>query len=260
MHPGINLPTDANSVAMIPRQSDTYIVTYPRSGTTWLQMILYQLTTSGDMNFTHISQHIPFLERPFSRQRNLNALASPRVFKTHLHLSKIREFPGKCIYVKRNGKDVLISYYNFYRDYLDFDKPFAEFFEMFLSGTVQYGTWFGHVADASAFIHRSNVLFLQYEDMIQDLEKNVRKIISFMALDISADRFQQVLERCSFSFMRLHENKFDHATEVLWEKTQELSAGSFLRKGAIGDGDTTLTYAQKVAFDRATAMFGLSNA
>ena len=36
------------------RDSDIYIVSYPKSGTTKMQMILYQLTTEGHMDFNHI--------------------------------------------------------------------------------------------------------------------------------------------------------------------------------------------------------------
>jgi len=37
--------------SFVPRNDDIFIVTYPRSGTTWLQQILYQLTTDGNMDF-----------------------------------------------------------------------------------------------------------------------------------------------------------------------------------------------------------------
>src|ERR1019366_6253139 len=47
----------------VPRPNDIYIVSYPRSGTTWLQMILYQLTTDGNMDFDHITEFVPFFER-----------------------------------------------------------------------------------------------------------------------------------------------------------------------------------------------------
>src|SRR5579872_5891123 len=41
---------------------DIFIVSYPKSGTTWVQMILYQLMTSGEMNFPHIDCVSPHLE------------------------------------------------------------------------------------------------------------------------------------------------------------------------------------------------------
>src|SRR5262249_49561577 len=47
----------------VPRPDDIFIVTYPRSGTTWMQMILYQLTTDGNMDIPHIAERCPWFER-----------------------------------------------------------------------------------------------------------------------------------------------------------------------------------------------------
>ena len=45
------------------REDDIYISTYPKSGTTLMQMILYHLTTDGRMNFNHIYMkfHLGFI-------------------------------------------------------------------------------------------------------------------------------------------------------------------------------------------------------
>ena len=60
---------------------DIFVVTYPRSGTTWTQMILYQLTTDGRMDFAHITQVCPWFELPARPVRTSNpcpALGSSR--------------------------------------------------------------------------------------------------------------------------------------------------------------------------------------
>src|SRR5688572_22781696 len=59
---------------------DIFIVTYPKSGTTWLQMIVYQLTTDGAMDFGHIDEVSPFLEvTMMPRGRKISDLrATPR--------------------------------------------------------------------------------------------------------------------------------------------------------------------------------------
>ena len=71
-----------------PRPDDIFVASYPRSGTTWVQFILYQLTTPGDMKFDHISQISPWFERSLAlgtmRASDFEAFASPRLFKTHL--------------------------------------------------------------------------------------------------------------------------------------------------------------------------------
>jgi sulfotransferase family protein len=214
------------------RPDDIFIVTYPRSGTTWMQMILYQLATDGNMNLSHISQFCPFLERVFTK-RGITLLPSPRVFKTHLTYRWIPKSHGKYIYVARDGRDVAVSYFHFYKTYHNYEGTFADFFKKFISGKVQYGSWFDHVSDWWLHRNDSNVLFLRYEDLINDLEGSVRRVSKFCGFEIESERFPEVVERCSFNFMKAHEAKFDHFTARQWEiKANE---SSFLRKGCVGD-------------------------
>lgn len=245
----------SNVSEFVPRSDDIYIVTYPRSGTTWLQMILYQLTTNGNMNFTHISQYIPWLERALLTGRRLNHLPSPRVFKTHWHLSKIKRWPGKAIYVYRDGKDVAVSYFHFYRVYLGFDGAFEEFFDLFLSGRVQYGAWFQHVRDARQYRSEPNTFFLKYENLIDHPDDSIKDIVKFCGLDATQEEYSRAIERSSFEFMSEHETKFDHSTEIWWERIQ--TRGRFMRSGKVGDWKNQLNSDQKAAFDLAAARYGL---
>ena len=112
-----------------PRPDDIFVVTYPRSGTTWTQMILYQLTTDGRMDFAHITQVCPWFERALKAGRDLDALPGPRVFKSHLPYRRIPKGPCRYIYVARDGKDVAVSYYHFYRSHMGYKGTFEEFFE-----------------------------------------------------------------------------------------------------------------------------------
>ena len=234
----------------IPRADDIYIVTYPRSGTTWIQMILYQLTTDGNMDFIHISQCIPWLERAFLTGRNLNEIPSPRIFKTHWHLSRVRQWPGRYIYVSRDGRDVAVSYFHFYKAYLGFEGTFAEFFEMFLQGTVQYGTWFRHLDDAKKYKACASTMILRYEDLKSDLDQCIKTIAAFCCFDLK-ENFKEIVDRCTFEFMRRYELKFDHATEIWWERTRQ--DGRFLRQGKVGDWVNHFTPEQQLAFEAAIA-------
>ncbi len=99
-----------------PRDDDIYVVSYPRSGTTVLQMLLYQLISNGSMAFDHICQVSPFVERSLLRGRDLGQLPSPRILKTHLSYETIPDWPGKYIYVVRDGKDVLFVVLSFPAD------------------------------------------------------------------------------------------------------------------------------------------------
>ena len=45
-----------------PRSTDVIIATPPKCGTTWMQQIVHQLRTGGDMDFDSIHEEIPWLE------------------------------------------------------------------------------------------------------------------------------------------------------------------------------------------------------
>jgi hypothetical protein len=61
------------------RPDDLFIVSYPRSGTTLMQMILYQLRTDGSMDLPHIGAVSPWFEVELVRGSPdlIEALPSP---------------------------------------------------------------------------------------------------------------------------------------------------------------------------------------
>jgi Sulfotransferase domain len=233
----------------VPRPDDVFIVTYPRSGTTWMQMILYQLTTDGAMDFPHITEYCPWFERSQRSANGFESRPSPRVFKSHLPYHQIPKGPGKYIYVARDGKDVAVSNYHLHRTYFRFEGTFAEFFERFLRGRIGYGSWFRHVAGWSAHRHDPNVLFLTYEELARDLEGCLRRISAFCGFVVPPERFPGIVERCRFEFMKKHESQFDPAMEWLWELGVRLNA--FLRAGRVGEGAVYLDPRQQTRFERA---------
>jgi hypothetical protein len=233
----------------VPRPDDVFIVTYPRSGTTWMQMILYQLTTDGTIDFPHIYEYCPWFERSSRSGLGFEPRPSPRLFKSHLPYKKIPKGPCKYIYVARDGKDVTVSYYHLYRSHNGFEGSFPEFFSRFLRGKVEFGSWFQHVQGWWRHRDDPNVLFLRYEDLLSDLEASIRRIIDFCGFEIAPERMPTILERCRFAFMKQHESQFDPVRGASWE--QGTQGKEFLRTGRTGDWRGQLSPEQAARFDRA---------
>jgi LPS sulfotransferase NodH len=233
-----------------PRADDIFIVTYPRSGTTWMQMIVYQLASGGDTNFRHIAEVAPWFERFAETGKDIEALPSPRLFKTHLRwggwLRSIPKGPCKYIYVERNGEDVAVSYYHHARTTMGFKGSFDQFFRMFMRGRVGYGSWFRHVAEWRRQRHNPNVLYLTYEELKADLPRAMRAVAEFCGFPIPPGKFPQLVENCSFAYMKRHELKFEHHTGLVWENGLELEG--FLRKGTTGEGQQYLDAAKHSAY------------
>ncbi len=232
----------------VPRADDIFIVTYPRSGTTWMQMILYQLTTDGSMDFPHIYEYCPWFENSARSAGGFAGRPSPRLFKSHQSYSALPKGPCKYIYVARDGKDVAVSYYHLYQSHKGYQGTFTEFLDLFLRGKVDCGSWFQHVKGWWRHRDDPNVLFLRYEDLLADLDGCLRKIIALAGFDIAPERFPVILQRCSFAFMKQHESQFDSHTGQMWEHGWRLNA--FLRQGRVGEGKAHLSPQQAARFDR----------
>lgn len=230
------------------RPDDIFIVSYPRSGTTWLQMILYQLTTDGNMDFAHIAEKCPWFERSAISKRNIHKLPSPRVFKSHLPYIWLPKRRCRYIYIARDGKDVAWSFYNFYRSHFRYHGSFEQFFKLFMRGWVAWGSWFYHIKGYWKRRNDPRFLFLFYEDLVQDLEGMIRRIIDFCGFQIPEERLPEIVRRCRFDFMKQHEEKFDYAFELLAD--QGILPGSFLRKGRVGEGRAAFPDELKEQFDR----------
>lgn len=234
------------------RSDDVFVVTYPRSGTTLMQMMLYQLTTNGSMDFQHITTAIPWLERrilsnPDAAVEMFEFLKSPRVFKTHFSYADMPKVKGKFIYVMRNGEDVMVSYYHFYQSHLSFKGTFDDFFEDFMNGRVQYQSWFQHVQGWWHHRHDPNILFLRYEEIISDLENTTLKVADFLDIKVTPERLSIISERCGFLFMKQYQEKFDHTTGLALDRGYQLNA--FIRQGKKGSGEKTLNQHQLKRFE-----------
>lgn len=236
------------------RPDDVFIVTYPRSGTTWMQFLLHLLKTGGRDDFEHISDVAPWFERSLAlgtrTAADFDAMPSPRLFKSHLHPSWIPR-GARSVYIVRDVEDVAVSYYHLYRSHLRYRGSFDEFIERFLRGDVQYKSWFKHVAAWRAHAERAPVLILEYERLLADLPSCVDELVAFTGFGVEPDRLPSILEKASFAFMKAHEDRFDHATEQL--RTSGMKARAFLRNGKRGEGRARLSAEQRAAISRLAA-------
>lgn len=228
------------------RPDDIFVATYPRSGTTWMQAVLHQLTTAEERPFEHICEVAPWFERSlavgYARAADLAALPSPRVFKSHLTYPWLPP-QGRVVAVVREVHDVVLSYYHFYRSHLAYSGTLEAFFRRFLRGQVQYGSWYDHVASYRAQADNPRVLLLRFEDLKADLSGQLDVIAKFLNVPLDAERRQRVLRRCSFAYMKAHEEKFDFVGEFV--RQHGYREGAFLRRGEVNEGRVQLSARQQ---------------
>ncbi|XP_062835782.1 amine sulfotransferase isoform X2 [Anolis carolinensis] len=234
------------------RDSDIFQVTFPKSGTIWTQNILSLILHEGHRNGTEdmdLADRVPWLEYNVRKRDYVNR-PSPRLFATHLPYNLVpkglKNGRGKIIYVARNPKDVLVSYYHYSRVSVLLEE--VEDFEMIMDHflAVIGDLWLDHVEGWFAQRDHLNILFLMYEEMKKDMRGCVMKICNFLGKRLTEEEIDDVVDKASFGKMSMDPRSNYTATH---DNLLDLSKGRFMRKGTIGDWKNTMTVAQSEKFD-----------
>ena len=252
------------------KADDVFIVTYPRSGTTWTQQIVKLLRSGGRKDSVLLDRAIPWLEVLDSDlgcalgytpdMAISNDAISPRAFKSHMPYEFVpgglpHATPAKYIYVIRNPKDVCVSYWHLTVTMhtgavsTSSSLKWEEFVSKFLSDGIRWGCWFDHVLGWLKHKNAPNILFMKYEDMKHDPHTSVRTIAKFIGIEgITEELVQEVVRNSSFSSM-----KSDDTCNGSWLTApgQVFSGGNarFLRRGEIGTWREHLSVDQNRQFD-----------
>ncbi|KAJ8722506.1 hypothetical protein PYW07_003686 [Mythimna separata] len=260
---------DAENVYNMPlRPSDIFVATYQRSGTTWTQELVWLLANNLDYETAAkipLTERYPFLElfmffnkkwqerlleRAADKEQakaliekiakpvtgRLLAAPSPRFIKTHLPMSllppKILD-TAKVVYVARDPRDVAVSCFHHSKLFrvLDFPSPFKDFWNLFIRGLFTELPFFDHVKEAWECRNHPNMLFLFYEELIQDLPVVIRRVGDFLGKELTEEQMARLCDHLSFE-------NFKNNKSVNFEELREYDVLSpeevFIRKGKAG--------------------------
>lgn len=218
------------------READISFCSFPKSGSTWLSQILLLLVHGGtNPDEGTLRQHMIWMETSWPFPKSLDvveSMESPRLFKSHMPIEMAvgggpGKQPAKYIYIARNPKDVCVSYFHFETEKAwagNFKCSWDDWFERFISGQVQRGSWFDHVIGWQQTNHR-NLLLLTYEGLLLDFDQEVIKIAKFLEIDLPENMLRQIDRNSSFETMKNSEFANMHEVEQL---------NTFYRKGKIG--------------------------
>lgn len=202
----------AKGLAFRPRPSDTFIATYAKAGTTWMQQIVHGLRTGGDMDFGEITEVVPWVEMAVDLGLDAEAeqKANPRAFKTHLSWNDVPK-GGRYIAIVRDPYDIALSLYRF-MDGWHFESGSISL-DAFVRGDFvtdeEGGGYWRHTLSWWQQRRRDDVLFLTYEAMKADLPATVRRVAAFIGLPANSPNIAIATEQASFDFMKAHADQFD---------------------------------------------------
>jgi hypothetical protein len=218
---------------------DTFLVSFPRSGNTWTRFLVCNLINPDDpVNFAQLESRIP--EIYDVSDRNLRAFPRPRIIKSHECFDPRYK---KIVYIVRDPRDVLISYYEFQlkRRVISDELSLEDFVPRFMESEIEpkTGSWRDHVVSWTATRGgQKNFLLLRYEDMLADTQKESTKIAAFLGLDSSPERIARAVALSSADRMR----KLEKEQSRQWKETKETRQDKpFVRKAASGGWKTILS-------------------
>jgi len=262
-----------------PKEGDVWVATYPKCGTTFMEQIILLLQHNGDASKTSpatqnnysaergagkvwVEQRVRLNPDPKRNQMSfeeLGALPAPRVLKTHapwnLFLARepcsstsLMHQPGpilpetKVVYVSRAAKDACVSAYYHAANPHRQGWPFDAWVKDWAGGLFEHGTWFAHVAGwrAQWAANPKQLLWVRYEDLKADPEKEVRRVAAFLEIELSEELLAKVIEHSGFAAMK--------------KKAQGSRMENFYRQGKVGDSNNHFVDPQLIAeFDELNA-------
>jgi len=199
-----------------PIKNDIFVCSYFKSGTNWTMQIAHQIANRGQGEYQNIHDviawpdvpmknfAIPILDKSPSQQ----SITGLRAIKTHLDGNFVPyNKQAKYICVVRDPKDVFVSSYFFMRSVL-FGKlmpSVATWLDLFLSKFALHGPWANFLHSYWSWRDRSNVLFLTFEEMKEDLPEVIRKTTNLLGVELSTEEFERVCYLSSYSYMKMIE-------------------------------------------------------
>jgi hypothetical protein len=223
-----------------PQPEDVFVVTQMRSGTTWMQHLVYQVLTRGEGDLPAQEETLGAVSPWLESYRTVSVADAPRVggerpsriIKTHLPRSLCPfNDQARYIYVVRHPLSCFASCVDYIRGNSQGFAPTLEELETWFCSEEQmwWGTWVEHVRGwRQAALAKENVLFVRYEDLADDLPAVVREVAEFLRIQPLQDpELHQIARKCSFAYMKQHADAFEmHPPHLLQ------TGNAFFKSGA----------------------------
>lgn len=239
------------------RSDDTFVVTWPKNGTTWTQELAWCVQNNADIEGakkTPLSTRSPFLDMTFISDalnvgelipqlspvnlfKEIEEMESPRLIKSHLLFDLLPVElinNNKVIICLRNPKDTAVSYYHHEKliKFHGFETDFPAFFDLFMDDMVINSSYWKFIMQAWKQRDHPNVCILFYEDMKRDLPSSIRKVATFMQKELTDLQIESLAQHLSFKSMKVNPAA---NCEPMREYAFTSPERCFMRKGEVGD-------------------------
>jgi aryl sulfotransferase len=245
-----------------PRTDDIVIATAYKAGTTWMQTIVGNLIFWDSKLPEPVRDLSPWIDLRLipkeEVEQKIEAQTHRRFLKSHLPLNTLPYFTGvKYIYVGRDGRDLFMSFWNHYKSYkpefLDIVNntpgrvgdplpPCPEdIYELWRGWITKgwfeweedgypFGSIFDHVQTWWNFRHLPNILLVHFNDLLNDLEGEMRRVAGFLEIEVDETAWPSLVEKATFATMKKNAEQVTLMSEDIFTG----GAQQFIYKGTNG--------------------------
>jgi hypothetical protein len=231
------------------KPQDVFLASYPRSGSTWLRFMLFEILSGEDPGFRKLEHRLPEIQ--WHRGAPSILPQGGRLIKTH---EKYRKEYTRAAFLVRDPRDVFLSgYARAVEEGLaplvsngDLDSFLVSFFQ---GRAFQMGSWHEHSLSwlESPLAKNGNLLVMRYEDLRRNSEQELRRLLEFLGVTPDIHIIRRAIENNTLKEMRTKEDKERNAGQLsvlLHSAKSTGEEGRFVRKGSIGGWRNKLTDTQ----------------
>lgn len=157
---------------------DIYLASYPRSGNTWTRNILAYLVHGTDhvLDSNTASQTVP---DAYISQAIINQQRMGRIIK--IHETFLQACP-RVIYVHRDYRESMVSYWHFYRRTEQKNLSFSQFIRSPYANS--FGSWTSHMQALQRRIKQDSrsIHVIRYADLVDRFEDTVARLVSWSGI------------------------------------------------------------------------------
>jgi hypothetical protein len=185
------------------RADDTFIVSFPKSGNTWVRFLIACMQhPEEEVSFRNIERFVPDIHKS---RRLIQSMPPPRFVKCHTPC--FDAFP-RFVYVVRDGRDAMISFYHYAVGARSFTGSLGEF--LVSAVATRYGTWSDHVLAALEVVerHPERALMVRYEDLLSSAVDQAHRIAVFCRMSVRPEAVEGAVADCRFSRLQEIERRY----------------------------------------------------
>ena len=227
-------------VLFTPDTDDIFLVSYPRSGNTWMRVILTELIYGKIIDsLAEVEKYIPDLH---FKPKNKDVIQSDyHIIKSHdPNNYRFSTFNyKKIIYLIRDPRDVVLSHFR-YSVGRGNNRSFDDFLVDWVNGRIWPTSWQEHVnswVGNSTTENDFKMLIIRYEDLKINTFEIISKVNNFSGLQKSNDDILSSISNASLDKMKTKEEKG-------LRKGEDNETMQFIGKGKSGNWKNSLSPAQ----------------